>query len=70
MQRERLMIYGTPHEVDSMKSLIRFNEQRVKADTTYYIILLSYKQIMLLITPTRALSLAEISIYLTVTLHS
>ena len=35
MHRERLMLHGTVYEVDSMKSLIRFNEQRVKADTTF-----------------------------------
>ena len=35
MHRESLMLHGTVYEVDSMKSLIRFNEQRVKADTTF-----------------------------------
>ena len=35
MHRERLMLHGKPHEVDSMKSLIRHHEQRTYADTTY-----------------------------------
>lgn len=35
MQRERLLIHGKPHEVDSLKSLIRHHEQRVNADTTF-----------------------------------
>ena len=35
MHRERLMLYGTTHEVDSLKSLIRHHEQRTCADTTY-----------------------------------
>lgn len=35
MHRERLMLHGKPHEVDSMKSLIRHHEQRTCADTTY-----------------------------------
>lgn len=35
MHRERLMLQGKPHEVDSMKSLIRHHEQRTCADTTY-----------------------------------
>ena len=35
MRREHLMLHGKPNEVDSMKSLIRHHEQRVKADTTF-----------------------------------
>lgn len=35
MHRERLLIHGKPHEVDSLKSLIRHHEQRVNADTTF-----------------------------------
>ncbi|WP_290379037.1 hypothetical protein [Duncaniella muris] len=35
MHRERLMLHGKSHEVDSMKSLIRHHEQRTCADTTY-----------------------------------
>lgn len=35
MHRERLMLHGNPHEVDSIKSLIRHHEQRTRADTTY-----------------------------------
>lgn len=35
MHRERLMLHGKPYEVDSMKSLIRHNEQRANADTTF-----------------------------------
>lgn len=35
MHRERLLIHGKPHEVDSLKSLIRYHEQRVNADTTF-----------------------------------
>lgn len=35
MHRERLMLHGNPHEVDSMKSLIRHHEQRTRTDTTY-----------------------------------
>ena len=35
MHRERLMLQGKPHEVDSLKSLIRHHEQRVNADTTF-----------------------------------
>lgn len=35
MHRERLLIHGMPHEVDSLKSLIRHHEQRVNADTTF-----------------------------------
>lgn len=35
MHRERLMLHGKPHEVDSMKSLIHHHEQRTCADTTY-----------------------------------
>lgn len=35
MHRERLMLQGKPHEVDSIKSLIRHHEQRTCADTTY-----------------------------------
>lgn len=35
MHRERLLIHGKPHEIDSLKSLIRYHEQRVNADTTF-----------------------------------
>lgn len=35
MHRERLMLHGKPHEVNSIKSLIRHHEQRTCADTTY-----------------------------------
>ncbi len=35
MHRERQMLHGSPHEVDSIKSLIRHHEQRVNADTTF-----------------------------------
>lgn len=35
MHRERQMLRGTAHEVDSLKSLIRHHEQRVNADTTF-----------------------------------
>ena len=35
MHRERLLIHGKPHEVDSLKSLIRYHEQRINADTTF-----------------------------------
>lgn len=35
MHRERLMLHGKPHEVDSLKSLIRHHEQRSQADTTF-----------------------------------
>lgn len=35
MHRERQMLHGTSHEVDSLKSLIRHHEQRVNADTTF-----------------------------------
>ena len=35
MHRERQMLHGTIHEVDSLKSLIRHHEQRVNADTTF-----------------------------------
>ena len=35
IHRERLMLHGTPHEVDSMKSLIRHHEHRTQADTTF-----------------------------------
>lgn len=35
MHRERQMLHGTAHEVDSLKSLIRHHEQRVNADTTF-----------------------------------
>lgn len=35
MHRERLLLHGKPHEVDSLKSLIRHHEQRVNADTTF-----------------------------------
>ncbi len=35
MHRERLMLHGKPHEVDSLKSLIRRHEQRSQADTTF-----------------------------------
>ncbi len=35
MHRERLMLHGKPHEVDSLKSLIRYHEQRLQADTTF-----------------------------------
>lgn len=35
MHRERLMLHGKPNEVDSMKSLIRHQEQRANADTTF-----------------------------------
>lgn len=35
MHRERLMLHGNSHEVDSLKSLIRHHEQRVNADTTF-----------------------------------
>jgi len=35
IHRERLMLHGKPHEVDSMKSLIRHHEQRTCTDTTY-----------------------------------
>jgi len=35
MHRERLLIHGNSHEVDSLKSLIRHHEQRTCADTTF-----------------------------------
>lgn len=35
MHRERLMLHGKSHEVDSLKSLIRYHEQRAQADTTF-----------------------------------
>lgn len=35
MHRERLMLHGKHHEVDSLKSLIRYHEQRLQADTTF-----------------------------------
>lgn len=35
MHRERLMLHGKPHEADSLKSLIRYHEQRLQADTTF-----------------------------------
>lgn len=35
MHRERQMLHGKPHEVDSMKSLIRHHEQQFNADTTF-----------------------------------
>lgn len=35
IHRERLMLHGKPHEVDSLKSLIRHHEQRSQADTTF-----------------------------------
>lgn len=35
MHRERQMLHGTTHEVDSLKSLIRHHEQRTNADTTF-----------------------------------
>lgn len=35
MHRERQMLHGSFHEVDSLKSLIRHHEQRVNADTTF-----------------------------------
>lgn len=35
MHRERQMLHGTAHEVDSLKSLIRHHEQRTNADTTF-----------------------------------
>ena len=35
MHRERLMLHGKPNEVDSLKSLIRYHEQRLQADTTF-----------------------------------
>lgn len=35
MHRERLMLHGKPHEVDSLKSLIRYHEQRLQVDTTF-----------------------------------
>lgn len=35
MHRERQMLHGTSHEVDSLKSLIRHHEQRTNADTTF-----------------------------------
>lgn len=35
MHRERLMLHGKPHEVDSLKSLIRYHELRLQADTTF-----------------------------------
>ena len=35
IHRERLMLHGNQHEVDSMKSLIRHHEQRTQADTTF-----------------------------------
>lgn len=35
MHRERLMLHGTIHEIDSIKSLIRSNEYRANADTTF-----------------------------------
>lgn len=35
MHRERLMLHGKPHEVDSLKSLIRYHEQQSNADTTF-----------------------------------
>ncbi len=39
MHRERLMLHGKPHEIDSIKSLIRHHEHRLQADTSfvYYI---------------------------------
>ncbi len=35
IHRERLMLHGNPHGVDSIKSLIRHHEQRTQADTTF-----------------------------------
>ena len=35
MHRERLMLHGKPNEVDSMRSLIRHQEHRTQADTTF-----------------------------------
>lgn len=35
MHRERQMLHGTAHEVDSLKSLIRHHEQQTNADTTF-----------------------------------
>lgn len=35
MHRERIMLHGTQHEVDSVRSLVRFNEQKNQADTTF-----------------------------------
>lgn len=35
MHRERQMLHGTTHEVDSLKSLIRHHEQLTNADTTF-----------------------------------
>lgn len=35
MHRERQMLHGNSHDVDSLKSLIRHHEQRVNADTTF-----------------------------------
>lgn len=35
IHRERLMLHGNPHEVDSMKLLIRHHEHRTQADTTF-----------------------------------
>ena len=35
MHRESLMLHGKPHEVDSLKSLIRYHELRLQADTTF-----------------------------------
>lgn len=35
MHRERQMLHGNSHEVDSLKSLIHHHEQRVNADTTF-----------------------------------
>ncbi len=35
IRRERLMLHGNPHEVDSMKSLIRHHEHRTQADSTF-----------------------------------
>ena len=35
MHRERQMLHGNSHEVDSLKSLIRHHEQRTNADTTF-----------------------------------
>lgn len=35
MHRERQMLHGTTHEVDSLKSLIRHHEQQTNADTTF-----------------------------------
>ena len=35
IHRERLMLHGNPHEVDSMRPLIRHHEHRTQADTTF-----------------------------------